>query len=734
MSHYQELIDLLNSNNVDYHEQRDEILTHCLFADCDVDSKGNEAHLYINKYWATYLCHKCGAKGNLATLKRHFGVETTRPTPPKRMPISLDKQAAIYHETMPNDIREYLQTERIITEDDIDSYQLGYMEQRGKKWITIPITDRTGSVLFLKLRQDPFNAAEGQPKYMSTGGEAGIFNAKILSEKPDALIICEGELDCLVLRGLGVPAICSTAGAATFKDEWIAQLDFVRDFYVLMDNDEAGSKGADSLIEKLASAHSDSSIMRVTLPPDVGEHGDVTDFVKKQLGQPDDIFTPNGKFVSLAAGAEPIDVSQLEEIALQDVVNTLALTIKHDDDNKLITFLCMLSAYTDSSQLNVSFNAPSSTGKTFTATQVAALFPEADKIELSDASPTAFFHGEGIYDKERGAKIVSLERKILLLYEQPNPLTQQKLRAVLSHDQRELHYRITNKDKKGANRAELIIIRGFPATVFCSSGMRLDEQETTRAILLSPEITKAKIKKGVSDEARRGANMAEYREWLEKQPERISLKNRILAIKREHIDDIIIPNPDEIVRRFNERFKKPKARHMRDINHLMSLIKAAALLNVWQRRQSDGLIIANQTDVDQVFELWGRLIEAQDLNCPPAVLHLYKKYILGAYLDKLQNPEFQEVMEKRKVGLSRQELGAYFFRNQGTPLNDEHLRKQILPQLEASGIITQQKPEEGDKRSLHIFPVWYPQGIKDPFNTNNTGSSGRSGSVLGGRW
>ena len=719
-----ELTDLLNSNHVEYREHGNELIARCIFSDCDADSHGLEAHLYFNKLTGQYQCKKCGEEGNLITLKRHLGVETARPTTPKRLPASMDKQAAIYHDTMPNNIREYLCTKRLLSDETIDHFQLGYIEQRRQKWITIPVTDRNGGVLFMKLRQDPFSPVEGQPKYMSTGGNASIFNAQTLRDKPDALVICEGEFDCMVLHGLGIAAICSTAGAGTFKEEWIAQLDCARDYYVVMDNDEAGRKGAYSLIEKLAAVYPNSSIMRVTLPPEVGEHGDITDFFGRGLGVPADLFTPTGKYVQLAAGVEPIDVTQLTEMPLQDVVSTLALTIKNDDDNKLITFLAMLSAYTGSSQLNVSFNAPSSTGKTYTATQVANLFPDADKIELSGASPTAFFHGEGVHDKERGAKIVSLERKILLFYEQPNPDLQAKLRAVLSHDKRELNYRITNKDKKGANRAELIIVRGYPSTVFCSAGLRLDEQETTRAILLSSDVTQEKIRAGVQLQVQRGANGAEFEALLEANPERIALKNRILAIKREQVDDIIVPNPDDILRRFNDRFKRAKPRYMRDVGHLMSLIKSAALLNVWFRRQPDGLIVASQSDIDQIFELWGRLVESQDMNVPPSVMRFYKMFILPAFAEKLVRLEYAEDMTERRVGLSRQELSGYYYRNEGAPLNDEQLRKQILPQLENSGMIVQLKPEKGDKRSPHIFPIWYPEGIKDPLNRNNNGTGG----------
>lgn len=734
MDKFDDLTELLRSNNIEYREHGDELIMHCVFGDCDADSHGIEAHLYINKHTALYDCKKCGEKGNLVTLKQHFGVMPERKVLPKRLPASLDKQASMYHEVLPEDIREYLRTERLLSDEIINDYQLGYMQERSWHWITIPVMAQTGGVQFMKLRQDPFKPVEKQPKYMSTGGDAGIFNAKILNNKPDALVICEGEFDCLVLRSVGVPAICSTAGAATFKDEWITQLDFVRDFYVLMDNDEAGRKGADSLIEKLMTAHQDASIFRVTLPSEVGDHGDITDYFKRGLGRPEDLFEPTGKYVELAAGVEPIDVSRFDEMPLEDVAKTLSLTIKRDNDNKLVTFLCMLSAFTESSQLNVSFNAPSSTGKSFTAIQVAELFPIADKIELAGASPTSFFHEEGIYDKDRHAKIVSLERKILLLLEQPNPLTQEKLRAVLSHDKKELEHRITNPDKKGANRTEKIIIRGFPATIFCSAGMRLDEQETTRAILLSPEITTKKIRAGVDAQIRRAADRATHDAAVEANPERAALKNRILAIKREQVDDIIVPNPDEILRRFNDRFKKAKPRHMRDAGHLMNLIKAAALLNVWRRRQPDGLIVASQSDIDQVFELWGRLIESQDMNVPPAVMTFYKTIVLPAFANKFYNPEYTDDMMKRRTGLTIEELSGYYFRTEGTPLNAEQLRKQIVPQLEAAGMIVRQKPAEGDKRSPHIFPIWYPAGVKDPLNPNNDGTSSGKESILGDRW
>jgi len=422
-----------------------------------------------------------------------------------------------------------------------------------------------------------------------------------------------------------------------------------------------------------------------------------------------------------------IDTSQFKEMTLDELANVLSLTIKHDHNNKLVVFLAMLSAYTDSSQINISLNAPSSTGKSFLAIEIAKLFPAEDKVERSGSSPTAFFYETGVLIKELNARLVSLERKILIFYEQPNPQLQEKLRALMSHDSRELYYSFTNR-VKGTNRVDKVILRGFASTIFCSAGLRLDEQETTRAILLSPEATDEKILAGIHSQARRSANTEEYKAWLESQPKRTALKDRIIAIRDEHVDEIIVPDPDGVEKRFREMFPVVKPRHMRDINHLIQLIKAIALLNVWHRTQPDGTILAKQSDIDQAFDIWKVFSDSQELNLPPMVMEFYADIIVPAYITKFQSSidQIQMAMQHEEIGLTQQELNSYHIEVKEKPMNGEQVRKQVLPQLESSGVITQEKPKEGsDRRSRHIFPKWFPEG-NDPKKPNNIGSGGGS--------
>lgn len=427
-----------------------------------------------------------------------------------------------------------------------------------------------------------------------------------------------------------------------------------------------------------------------------------------------------------------IDVSQFNEMTIDDVMEVLSLTIKDDNENKAIGFLGMLSAYTSEDQINISFNAQSSSGKTYLTSEIAKLFPDVDKVPLSGASPTSFFYSRGVDDPERGAKVVSLERKILLLYEQPNPLLQEKLRALLSKDDRELHYKMTNKNK-GSNRTEHIILRGFPATVFCSANMLLDEQEATRFLLLSPEVSEAKLSSAVHLEVRRGADRKAFKEWLDGQPSRAELIQRIIAIRFEHVDSIVVPSKEAIEKRFRNAFPRLKPRHSRDVRHLMELIKAIALLNVWFRKQPDGTIMASQSDIDQAFRLWGAIATSQNLNVPPAVLHFYKKYILPAWNDKYRHEKAD--MDRGSIGLSRQDLSSYYLRIENALMDDERLRKQILPLLENSGFLIQKQPEIGDKRSQHIYIKVF---LDEQGNLiiNNIGDGGVGGKPLSswGKW
>jgi hypothetical protein len=405
---------------------------------------------------------------------------------------------------------------------------------------------------------------------------------------------------------------------------------------------------------------------------------------------------------------------------LQELNEILGLTIKKDEVNKSITFLCALSAYTENSQFNISFNAPSSSGKSYIPLEIAQLFPKEDVIKTGYASPTAFFHEHGEFKKELKGYEVDLERKILIFLDQPHNLLLQHLRPLLSHDEKEILLKITDKSERYGLKTKNILIRGFPSVIFCSAGLKIDEQEATRMILLSPEITQEKIREGVYTKIQKEADETAFKNWLEENPKRKLLKERILAIKRENVKEIKITSPELLKKMFEKRIKILKPRHQRDIGRIISLTKSLALLNLWWRERSQQTIIANSEDIQEAFKLWDEISESQELGIPPYIYDLYKNIVLPLWEEK--NSEWDgEIVEAN--GIEREEIIKKHFQVYGQLLDPLKLRQQIIPMLESAGLVYQ-KPDPNDRRKMLLYPTT-PLTISKKQNNGELGSGGK---------
>lgn len=84
------------------------------------------------------------------------------------------------------------------------------------------------------------------------------------------------------------------------------------------------------------------------------------------------------------------------------VSETLGKTIKHDEENKLIVFFSMDQNYTFEDQQNIMFSAPSATGKSYIALEVAKYFPKEDVDKKGYTSRRAFFHMNSVLETSDG--------------------------------------------------------------------------------------------------------------------------------------------------------------------------------------------------------------------------------------------------------------------------------------------------------------------------------------------
>lgn len=203
-----------------------EVHTHCVFCGEEQNKRGR---LYINcDEGGAYLCHICGEKGNIHSLRKFYGdAEDNAPTLEIETKYAimdaacrryseilqdrddvfshLEEKRALHTETIiktrlgfaEGDLYGYLRGEGFKEEDILAS---GLVEERGEEYvdalagmITIPYIV-AGNVV--QIRGRAHDNPDG-PKYKTPkGAQARLFNTDTIWDSSRQLIVAEGEFDC----------------------------------------------------------------------------------------------------------------------------------------------------------------------------------------------------------------------------------------------------------------------------------------------------------------------------------------------------------------------------------------------------------------------------------------------------------------------------------------------------------------------------------------------------------
>jgi len=371
---------------------------------------------------------------------------------------------------------------------------------------------------------------------------------------------------------------------------------------------------------------------------------------------------------------------------LEEIAEVLSITIKKDRTTKLITFMNMLLTYTYEDQTNIAFQQEGASGKSYIPIELSWYFPVEDVRKYASTSPTAFFHEWGTWDEAQKAMIVNLERKILIFLDQPHYMLLEKLRSLLSHDDKALIYKITDRSKSHALRTKTVIIIGFPTVLFCSAKFEMNEQEKTRLFLLSPETSEEKIMSSLELLAKRLGDRDAFNQMMAEDPKRIWLRERVKLLAKAGIRNVIIRDPEKVLGAFLERYPHLKPRTQRDFPRLIGLIKAHAMLNWLHRERADNdCIKANEEDVIAGFELYGEIARSNELGLAPALMGFYEKVLAP---------------QQGGPGLDRTDVQKLYYRAFHRTISERTLTREILPALEAAGLISQEPDPEDRRRTI----------------------------------
>jgi hypothetical protein len=408
-------------------------------------------------------------------------------------------------------------------------------------------------------------------------------------------------------------------------------------------------------------------------------------------------------------------------IKLDELMDILETTIKYDKTPTSVTFLNMLLNYTYECQQNIGFSSESARGKSYLALEIAAYFPDEDVDDRGYVSPTGFFHERGTLVDEMGQEIdfsqkptkestpaekelwkrrlqtaklrVDLSKKILIFLDQPHDQLLQRLRPLLSHDKKTIEYSITDKSERHGLRTKHVQLVGYPTVIFLSAKGMLDEQEKTRLLLLSPGAEQEKLYATTRLIAEKECNHFTFLEKIRKDPKRNWLRQRIQAIKDKEIDDVVIPNWDEIHKKFLERHKVLIPRHQRDLKRLIALIKAHALLNCFNREISQinnpephKTITATQEDIDVGLQLYEKVRVPNEMGVTPEILEIY-----------------QVIIQPKTEGLSLREILEAYAKYYSRCLSVWRLEKEVLPVLLGAGLVVEER-DPNDQRRKKFYP------------------------------
>jgi len=280
--------------------------------------------------------------------------------------------------------------------------------------------------------------------------------------------------------------------------------------------------------------------------------------------------------------------------------------VKHDRSTSNLILKTGLSAYTQE-PLNVFLRGESSVGKTYVVVNSLASFPKEDVWFLGGLSPTALVHDRALFVDKDGEPIVQvakpekdateeekeayqiyrekmktahylvdLQGKILVFLEAPNIETFNKLRPVLSHDVWEISYKFTDTSQKGPLRTIHVVLRGWPATIFCSTSEKFLQDLATRSFTFTPETTEQKYR----DANKLTGSKAAFPWKFERDLDAVLLEGYVTYFKN-HMKELqaIIPYAES----FGSTFPAKFPRSMRDFKHVLGLIQVSALFHLVQR-------------------------------------------------------------------------------------------------------------------------------------------------------
>ncbi len=243
-----------------------------------------------------------------------------------------------------------------------------------------------------------------------------------------------------------------------------------------------------------------------------------------------------------------------------------------DDANLLLTFLVMLSCKTGS-PLNLEMIGQSASGKTYMTLTARNGFPKSMVMVLAGASREALKYDYDEVDED-GNFIVKVDGKCIVVLEkdESEPFIR-KMKPLMSGDDSELVWKTPIKNElTGEIETRDFIIRGQPSFITLTTRNPREQEQITRQLLMTPDITSEKVGMVVENQLLSKARPEQFNVH----PDVKLLQASMLSLKNYKVRNIFAPIMSDF-------FPAKNAQHQRDIAKVLSIIDSITLLHQHQR-------------------------------------------------------------------------------------------------------------------------------------------------------
>jgi hypothetical protein len=223
--------------------------------------------------------HNCGYREALDNVTSKHGVRPDRAPQPGRgsneepppRPTVPHQLVQTWHDTLMRapKVLNFLLNKRGLLPETLRKFQLGWDVER----VTIPVFDKDGTCINVRRYSASAKGGNKMLNFKVGYGDATLYPVQNL--EAEDVLLCEGEMDCILACQMGFNALTATGGAGTWRDEWN---ELLRDKNVVIayDVDDAGITGADKVARKLMPITKMVKVLR--LPINDIPHGDITNY------------------------------------------------------------------------------------------------------------------------------------------------------------------------------------------------------------------------------------------------------------------------------------------------------------------------------------------------------------------------------------------------------------------------------------------------------------------------